>query len=168
MDCFLTSILVYFDWFIMKMQNLISDIVDLEEENSIDQSRFFSEEYNKKDAISLLIQEHNDSSGIVCNYQGEVLCSFIRFIIVNNTLTIRSLQIKRKYEYSLRNLIHYTYNRIVPLEFDFVQGEAYKTNSLAIRFHTKLGFVYTQDLGDKLEFLVDRPVFLSAIKKYIK
>jgi hypothetical protein len=143
-------------------------MIDLEEENSIDRNRLFCENYNKKDATSLLIQEHEDSAGIVYSYHKEVLCSFIRFIVVDNVLVIRSLQIRRKYEYTLRGLISDTYDRILPLKFDLVQGEAYKHNSLAIKFHTKLGLVYTQDLNDSLRFLVEKSFFMSAIQRYIK
>lgn len=152
----------------MRMKHLTNDIIDLEEENSIDPSRVFCDDYNKKDSMSLLIQEHENSARIVYKYQGKVLCSFIRFIIIDNVLIIRSLQIRRGYEYTLRGLISDTYDRMLSLEFDFVQGEAYRTNLLAIKFHTKLGLVYTQDLFDRLGFLVGKPIFMSAIQKYIK
>jgi hypothetical protein len=147
---------------------LFDDIINLEKENSKYSDRRFCQEYDEISSKKRLADEHKNEDLIIYCYKNQTLIAFVRFSLINKKLIVISLQIKKGCEYIFRTLIEDTYNRLENLEFDTVEGDAYKNNSLAIELHRKLGLYHSRNSGDKLGFLVPKEQFLISLRGYTR
>jgi hypothetical protein len=152
----------------MELNVLFRDIVSLEKENYENEARRFCKSYDKIYSLNRLIKDHADESLIVYCYKDEVLVAFIRFTLIEQQLSIMSLQIKEGNESHFFKLIKNTYKRLQSINFKWVEGKAYKDNTLAVSLHTKLGLCYSHDFGDRWGFITTKSKFMESLKKYVK
>jgi hypothetical protein len=151
----------------VELNLLFDDIINLEKENFVNKSRRFCQGYDEISSKKRLIDEHEDESLIVYCYRHQVLIAFVRFGLSDKNLSIVSLQIKKGSEYIFHTLIKNTYNRLINLSFDTVEGYAYKSNHLAISLHIKLKLNHSQILEDRLGFIVSKEQFMRALSDYV-
>lgn len=154
--------------FSMELNVLFRDMVGLEKENYDNKNRRFCKHYDEKLSMDILVKDHQDESLIVYCYKNNILVSFIRFNIIGRKLLIMSLQLKKGYKNYFFKLVRDTYNKLQMIDFDWVEGKAYKDNLLALSLHIKLGLYHSRDLGDRLEFITTKTKFMDSLKKYVK
>ncbi|WP_310483864.1 hypothetical protein [Chamaesiphon sp. VAR_48_metabat_403] len=152
----------------MELNLLFDDIINLEKENLTYADRCFCQEYDEISSRKRLTDEHKDEDLIVYCYRSQILLAFVRFSLKDKKLIVISLQIKKGCEYIFRTLIKDTCSRLENLEFDTVEGDAYKNNILAIALHRKLGLCHSRNSEDKLGFLVSKEQFIISLRGYTK
>lgn len=152
----------------MNLNLLFDDIITLEKENLAYQDRQFCQDYDEFSSKKRLIYEHKDEDLIIYCYRNQILLAFVRFNLINKKLLVISLQIKKSYEYIFRTLIRDTCSRVENLEFETVEGDAYKNNNLAIALHMKLGFHHFIISENKIGFIVSKDQFIRSLRNYTK